>query len=237
MNHFKAKDKDILICASGSCTSHPGWLDCHCVCAEHHDYVRRYWFEWIFCGTDLNGFFVVLAPLCHSDFGLFAYVSIQNAMQNLCSAWNKHVTCAHSEPLENFAAQHKNMDMATMTTSKAHEQWDKLLDNWRWQHASEQLHTVCVVHNTKSAQLCQHKRCMPTDPPAKPKVPKLALSFAPLNAFSVCSQLHQHPATHADWVAAVKQNKKQERAALATATYLAIALGWQLQQSHTDWKL
>ena len=64
----------------------------------------------------------------------------------------------------------------------------------------------------------------------------LATLTPTFGTFSVCSQLHQHPATHVDWVAAAKP-KKQQRAVLAAATYPAIALGWQLQQSPTDWQL
>ena len=84
---------------------------------------------------------------------------------------------------------------------------------------------------------------MPTVTPATPRVLKFVLSFGyllatptrTLGTFSACNQLHQHPATHADQVAAAKP--KQKRTVLATVTYPTIALGWQLQQPPTDWQL
>ena len=67
---------------------------------------------------------------------------------------------------------------------------------------------------------------------------RILATFTPtFDAFSVCNQLHQHPATHADWVAAAKPDKKQQRAVLAAATYPAIALGWQLQEPPKYWQL
>ena len=85
----------------------------------------------ILCGTNLSSFFVVLAALFHGNFGLkfCGYMSIQQITQHLCATGTKHGPCAHSEPVEDLAAQHNNMEVATMITTKAHEQLDRLLDN------------------------------------------------------------------------------------------------------------
>ena len=64
---------------------------------------------------------------------------------------------------------------------------------------------------------------------------RILVAFTPnLDTFSVCNQLHQHLATHMRiGVPPPSQKNKQ----CAAATYLAIAIGWQLQQSPTNWQL
>ena len=119
----------------------------------------------ILCGTNLSSFFVVLAALFHGNFGLkwCGYMSTQKIAQHLCTTGTKHRPCAHNEPLDDFAAQHNSMEVAIMTKPRLMNKSDRLLDNWRWQAASEQLHMVCVAYNRKSVQSCRNAKyaCLP----------------------------------------------------------------------------
>ena len=84
---------------------------------------------------------------------------------------------------------------------------------------------------------------MPTDTPAKPRMLTLVLSFgylqhSPLHlALFLCAANCTNALQRMRIGLLPPSQKKQQRAVLAAATYPAIALGWQLQQSPTDWQL